>query len=185
MGVAMKAIVKLPNIWSKESYLAFLNFSHTYISIEKREKYELVHLLEYLAIEHLFSTTIFNAEDLNDGVEVLKRLRDAIQDTDQDLLSSLESESDMVGYDYTLIKDIMTTSVEFIDMDEWAVLLTRYLSATDTQRYERVDRRVADIFEWYDVSDVHVETNYEISVEDYEWTGEVIGICKHRIEVTI
>ena len=181
----MKAVVKLPSIWSKESYLAFLTFCHNYIVIDKREKYELIRLLEYLIIEHMFSATVFNSEDLCDGVDVLKRLRDAIQDTEEDILCSLTSESDSDGYDYTLVKDIMTMSVEFIDLDEWGMALSRYLSAIDTVGYGRVDKTVSDIIEWYNVTDVSISTNYEISVTDYQWSGEIIGVCKHRIEVTI
>lgn len=184
----MFAVVKLPNLWSHNAYLSFVNFCLTHITIEKKEKRELILLIEYLVMEHLFGVPVGETEECTDGEAVLKRLRDKIQDIGSDLLLGMECDTDCEGvanYDYILTSSILKTEGKFLDLDQWSQMLAEYLANVDASKFELISRRINTIQEWYNFEKVEVDTQFEISLEDFKWTGEVYGKCRHRIEVEL
>lgn len=184
----MLAVIKLPNLWSHNTYLTFVEFCSSHITIERKEKRELILLIEYLVMERLLGGAISETDELTVGAGVLKRLRDAIHDSGADLLLSMECDTDcerVTDHDYVLTSDILKTEGKFLDMDHWAEMLSKYLANVDIEKYEAIDKRIETIREWYGVEDVNVSTSFEITLDGFEWTGQVLGKCKHRIEVEI
>lgn len=184
----MFAVVKLPNLWGHDAYLSFVNFCSAHITIEKKEKRELILLIEYLVMEYLFGVPVGETDECTDGEAVLKRLRDKIQDSGPDLLLGMECDTDCEGvynHDYILTSGILKTEGKFLDLDQWGQMLTEYLASIDQSKFEKISRRIATIQEWYGFEKIEIDTQFEISLEDFKWSGEVFGKCRHRIEVEL